>query len=83
MSEVSLFDPKNQTIEPVTLTESAALEIKNTTNKKGSGKGIRLTVKKTGCSGYAYIIEILDEQQPDDYIFTARDGLLVAVPCTF
>ena len=83
MSEVLLFDPNNQTVEPISLTPRAALRVKDTINQRGSGKGIRLVVKKTGCSGYTYIVEILDEEQTDDYIFPIEDGLFVAVSQTF
>lgn len=83
MSEVSLFDPANQSIEPVTLTAAAVSRVKNTIAKQGSGKGMRLIIKKTGCSGYSYHVDIFDQEDADDYIFPAQDGLLIAVSKTF
>lgn len=83
MSEVLLFDPNNQAVEPISLTPSAVSRVRDTINKRGSGKGIRLVVKKTGCSGYSYIVEPLDEEQTDDYVFPIEDGLVVAVSQTF
>ncbi len=83
MSEVSLFDPTSQSIEPITLTAAAAFRVKNTIAKQGSGKGLRLVIKKTGCSGYSYQVEIFNEQQADDYIFPAQDDLCVVVSKAF
>ena len=83
MTEALLFNPNNQSIEPITLTPSAASYTKNSIAKQGSGKGLRLVIKKTGCSGYSYHVEILNEEQSDDYVFPVQDGLSVVVAKTF
>lgn len=83
MSDVLRFDPNDQPVEPITLTPSAALHVKDSIHKRGFGKGIRLMIKKTGCSGYSYVVEPLDEQQADDYVFPIEDELFVAVSQTF
>jgi iron-sulfur cluster assembly protein len=81
MSEVLKFNPSNtENVEPLTLTPDAVAYIQKTIKQRGSGKGLRLTVKKTGCSGYAYLAEILDDVTADDRVFLAEDGLLIAVP---
>ena len=38
----------------IQLTESAAKQIKAQLAKRGKGLGLRVGVKKTGCSGWAY-----------------------------
>ena len=53
----------------ITLTESAADRVRNYLKQRGSGVGLRLGIKKTGCSGFAYVINYADEVQPDDVIF--------------
>jgi len=40
--------------------------------------GIRLGVTTTGCSGLAYLIEFVDELNPDDSVFE-QDGVSVIV----
>jgi iron-sulfur cluster assembly protein len=40
----------------ITLTESAADRVRNHLEVRGSGIGLRLGIKKTGCSGFAYVI---------------------------
>ena len=62
----------------VTLTESAALRVTRYLAKRGKGLGVRLGVKTTGCSGLAYKLEYVDEQQPEDVVFEDR-GIKVIV----
>jgi len=53
----------------ITLTESAAKHIRNQIEKSGKGIGLRLGVKKSGCSGFAYTMDIAMEAQETDRIF--------------
>jgi iron-sulfur cluster assembly protein len=53
----------------ITLTESAASRVRSFLENRGSGVGLRLGVKTTGCSGMAYVIEYADEVEEDDVIF--------------
>ena len=52
----------------VTLTESAAHEIKAklAADPQGAGKGLRLYVEQGGCSGLQYGM-VFDEKRPDDF----------------
>jgi iron-sulfur cluster assembly protein len=47
----------------ITLTELAARKIQQQIKKRGSGIGIRIGVKTTGCSGLAYVLEYVDAEQ--------------------
>ena len=40
----------------ITLTEAAATRVKNFLTKRGKGLGLRVGVKKNGCSGWAWPI---------------------------
>ncbi|MGR8952937.1 MAG: HesB/IscA family protein [Gammaproteobacteria bacterium] len=55
----------------VTLTEKAAQQIKKQLEKRGSGIGLKLGVKKSGCSGYAYALEYADQLQENEAVFEA------------
>ena len=55
----------------ITVTETAAQHIKNQLQQRGKGKGIRVGVKTTGCSGLAYVLEFVDQQKSDDQEFEA------------
>ena len=56
----------------ISLTESAANRVKAFLSTRGRGVGLRLGVRKTGCSGFAYVINYADEAQPDDVVFEDR-----------
>jgi iron-sulfur cluster assembly protein len=53
----------------VLLTERAARQIQKQLEKRGQGIGLRLGVKKTGCSGYSYALEYADQLSAGDNIF--------------
>lgn len=53
----------------VLLTENAARQIKKQLEKRGKGIGLKLGVKKSGCSGYAYELEYADHLMEDDAVF--------------
>ena len=53
----------------ITLTESAAERVRTFLSKRGRGAGVRLGVKTSGCSGMAYVLEFVDEIQPEDQVF--------------
>lgn len=62
----------------ITLTDSAANHVQNALLRRGKGIGLRLAVKKSGCSGWAYKIEYADEQASDDLRFESH-GVAVLV----
>jgi iron-sulfur cluster assembly protein len=53
----------------VSLTPSAAERVRSYLAKRGRGVGLRVGVRKTGCSGYAYVIDYADSVDPDDEVF--------------
>ena len=61
----------------ITLTESAADRVRHFLSKDG-GIGVRIGVRKTGCSGFAYVVELTDSIRSDDAIFEV-DGVKVVV----
>ena len=56
----------------ISLTESAAHRVQSFLVARGAGVGLRLGVRKTGCSGFAYVINYADAALPDDIIFEDR-----------
>lgn len=54
-----------------TITQAASDYIKKMLLKE-AGKGLRLSVKKTGCSGYSYLPTIIQEVNPTDVMVEAH-----------
>ena len=57
----------------ITLTDSAADRVRTFLAQRGHGIGLRLGVKKTGCSGFSYIVNYADEVGADDVVFAIND----------
>ena len=53
-------------------------KIQQTLTRRGHGEGIRLGVRTTGCSGLAYVLEYIDNVNPEDIAFE-QDGFVVVV----
>ncbi|MBF6618365.1 MAG: iron-sulfur cluster assembly protein IscA [Candidimonas sp.] len=53
----------------ITLTPQAADHINRHIEKRGSGLGLRLGVRLTGCSGMAYKLEYVDQPNADDQVY--------------
>jgi iron-sulfur cluster assembly protein len=53
----------------ISLTESAADRVRTFLASRGHGLGLRLGVRKTGCSGFAYVVNYADDSRPDDVVF--------------
>jgi len=56
----------------VTVTPKAARQIQKALDKRGGGVGLRLAVKTSGCSGYAYALEFADAVGSDDLVFDSE-----------
>jgi iron-sulfur cluster assembly protein len=62
----------------ISLTQSAADRVRSFLAARGHGMGLRLGVRKTGCSGFAYVINYADDSQPEDVVFE-QQGVKVFV----
>jgi iron-sulfur cluster assembly protein len=47
----------------ISVTDIAAEKIRTSIEKRGRGLGIKVGVRTTGCSGLAYILEYVDQEQ--------------------
>ena len=62
----------------ISLTEAAAERVRNYLLDRGTGIGLRVGVKKTGCNGFAYVINYADAVEEADVVFEER-GVKVVV----
>jgi iron-sulfur cluster assembly protein len=63
----------------ITFTDAAVSHIKNMLAKTPGGMGFRLSVKKTGCSGFAYVPDIIKEAVASDLQYVVQQNLQVFV----
>ncbi|ESQ13993.1 MAG TPA: iron-sulfur cluster assembly accessory protein [Chromatiaceae bacterium] len=62
----------------VTLTNSAADHVSQMLAKRGHGLGLRLGTKKSGCTGFSYVVDYADDVTEEDRIFESH-GVKVVV----
>ena len=62
----------------ISLTESAVQRVRGYLDRRGHGVGLRIGIRKTGCSGYAYIIDYADAIETADAVFD-DSGITVVV----
>jgi iron-sulfur cluster assembly protein len=63
----------------VSFTDAAIAHVIKSMEKRGGAKGLRLGVKKTGCSGYSYVVDYVDTLQESDTAFTVASNLTVFI----
>ena len=56
----------------ISVTPKAAAQIRKAIVKRGGGVGLRVAVKTSGCSGYAYALEFADAAADDDLSFESE-----------
>lgn len=61
----------------ITLTEHAAQQIKQQLAKRGKGLALRISMKKSGCSGFTYSFDYADEMQEDDQLFESHNARII------
>ena len=59
------------------ITKDAAKHIQQSIAKHGSGIGLRLSIKISGCSGYAYQMDIADVITDADEVFEEHGATVV------
>jgi len=62
----------------VTLSSAAAARVRQFMAETPGAVGLRFGVKKSGCSGWAYVVDIASEARADETVFE-QDGVAVLV----
>jgi iron-sulfur cluster assembly protein len=63
----------------INLTPAATERVRNYISREG-GVGLRLGVRKTGCSGWAYTVELTNRIDAEDVVFEQNDVKVVVKP---
>lgn len=61
----------------ITLSESAAHRVRHFMSEREGVTGLRLGVRKSGCSGFSYVIDYARDTGPDDVVFEDRGVRIV------
>lgn len=61
----------------ISFTEVARNHIQNMLKKHGKNHVFRLSIKKTGCSGYMYVPEIFPEKKSEDHEVKLDDHFFI------
>ncbi|MGA9335000.1 MAG: iron-sulfur cluster assembly accessory protein [Rudaea sp.] len=62
----------------IQLTDAARTRMRNFLADQPGAVGVRFGVRKTGCSGYAYTVDIAESVDPGDQV-VERDGIKLVV----
>ena len=69
--------PRSTSDEGIRLTDAAVARVRDFLDRDG-GIGLRIDVRRTGCSGWAYDVGLAREAGEGDHVFE-QDGLKVLV----
>lgn len=72
---VSTFDPA---APAVTMTESALHHFESAL-AANAGKILRLSTKTSGCTGYAYVLDLVEAPEPEDTVLQPGGEVTLAV----
>lgn len=75
-----ITDPYTQPIfaMPIELTPTASARMRDFLAKNPAAPGIRFGIKRTGCSGFGYTVDLASEVTGDDKVFEV-DGIKLVV----
>lgn len=63
---------------PLHVTEAAAQRIKKFIEKDPLAKGFKVSIKKTGCSGWGYEVELPHNLHEDDVVYEDKGIQIIA-----
>ena len=63
----------------ITFSEAATRHVLSYLAKQNNSKGIRLSVKKTGCSGLSYVVDYIDAPLAEDMVLSLAQDHLICI----
>lgn len=76
MSHVSQHSPD---LSLVTFSPLAIAHVASCLAKQTGRQGIRLSVKKTGCSGLSYVVDYVETPADNDIVFSLSETILACI----
>ena len=72
---VGTFDP---TLQAVTMTDAASKHFAKAL-EGNAGKMVRLSTRESGCTGYAYVLDLVDDSMANDVVLHPGEPITLAV----
>lgn len=63
----------------INLTDKARQHVLTYLAKQPGSRGIRFSVKKTGCSGLSYLVDFIEEPRDNDVVLPLFDDYLICI----
>ncbi|MCG8671139.1 MAG: iron-sulfur cluster assembly accessory protein [Pseudomonadales bacterium] len=63
----------------ISVTESAAKHLTGKLSEKPDAKGVRISVKPSGCSGFMYVLDYVETPESKDTLINVNDALTLFV----
>ncbi len=76
---VASFDPQQ---ESVSVTPAAVAHFKRQLTSQQDAKAVRLSVKQSGCTGWMYVVDLVQEAKPEDMHLALDEGVELLVDPT-
>ncbi len=64
----------------ITLSPSAAERVQRFMSDKADAVGLRVAIKTTGCSGFAYVVDLTDHIDDQDEVYESHGVSIVVDP---
>lgn len=72
---IASFDPR----QPVQVTAAAAAHFKRQLGSSKNAKAVRLSVKQSGCTGWMYVVDLVNEAKAEDVHMHLEEGVELLV----
>ena len=66
----------------ITLTPSAGEHVRKMLGRNSQALGLRLGTKKSGCTGFAYVVDYAEAIGPEDQVFESEGVRVVVDPAS-
>ena len=76
---VATFSLDDNVWQGVSRTDSAAKQVNTLVTQDPEVKGLQLSVKQSGCAGFAYVLDLTKQPASDDLVFE-RNGAHLYIP---
>lgn len=64
-----IVEKHSSAVNPIVFTDAAKAHVRRYLDKNPQAKGLRLSVKKTGCSGLSYVVDFVEQASAEDMTF--------------